>query len=145
MKNYNIIAPEEKNFCICSCLQAIFDFEGKKFAQKDIAKKLNFGKEGFKVHDNQIKKFLFEIGFNYVFYWRNETPLNEPELVLDDMKKDHGLIGIKHHSYLFYDFKYPKIQLKDPNDGKIKIKEYNQMIKEMYNTEGFFALIKKIN
>lgn len=145
MKNYNLIASEEKNFCVCSCLQAIFDFEGKKISQKDISKKLNLGKEGFKIHDDKIKEFLFETGFNYVFYWRNETPLNEPELVLDDMKKEHGLVGIKNHSYLFYDFKYPKVQLIDPNDKKIKTQDYDEMIKEMYNSEGFFALIKKIN
>jgi len=136
---------EKNNYCICAVLQNIFlDYKITK-SQDEIALNLTPDKNGFRVNDDKIKNFLKSNGFDYNFYWRNETPLNEPELVLDEMKKDHGLIGIKHHSYLFYDFKYPKIQLKDPNDGKIKIKEYNQMIKEMYNTEGFFALIKKIN
>lgn len=149
MKNYNIIIPEEKNFCVCSCLQAIFDFEGKKISQKDISKKLTPSNNGcgFKVHDKNIKKFLFESGFNYLFYWRNETPFNEPELLLEDMKKEknHGLIGIKNHSYVLSDFKYPELKLIDPNDKKIKIKNYDQMIKEMHNTEGFFTLIQRIN
>jgi len=60
------------------------------------------------------------------------------------MIKDHGLVGINHHLYLFYDFNYPKLNLIDPVDGKIKLKDYDKMIKEMYKTEGFSGLIKKI-
>lgn len=144
MKNYDVTIPQEKNFCICSCLQAIFYFEGIKISQKDISKKLTSSNGGFKADDEKIKRFLSEMGFEYNFYWRNETLLNEPELVLEDMKKHHGLIGVKDHAYVFYDFKYPQINLIDPNDQEIKTKDYNQIIKEMYNTEGFFGLIKKL-
>lgn len=149
MKNYNITSPEENNFCVCSCLEAILNFEGMKMSQKNIAEKLTPSNNGcgFKIHDNKTKKFLFKYGFNYEFYWRNTTPFNEPDLVLEDMKNDnnHGLIGIKDHCFLFYDFKYPELKLIDPNNKKIKIKDYETMIKEMYNTEGFFVLIKRIN
>ena len=148
MKNYNLIIPEEKDFCICSCLQAILNFEGKNIGQKDISKRLTLANGcGFKVNDEKIKKFFFDMGFNYVFYWENETPFNEPELVLEDMKRErgHGLVGIKDHSFLFYDFKYPELKLIDPNDKEIKIKNYAQLIKEMYDAKGFFALIKRIN
>lgn len=147
MKNYNIIIPEKKNFCVCSCLQAILNFEGKNISQKNISEKLTPSNNGcgFKVNDNKIKRFLFERGFNYEFYWRNETPFNEPELILEDIEreKNHGLVGIKDHVFLFYNFKYPELKLIDPNDKKIKTKDYSKLIKEMYNTEGFFALIKK--
>ena len=144
MKNYNLIPQEKDNYCVCSVLQAIFDYHGKKLNQKDISKKLTSSEKGFKINDDQIKIFLIEMGFDYIFYWRNETPLNEPGVVLDDMKKNHGLVGINHHIYLYYDFNYPKLILIDPLDGKIKLKDYNKMIKEMNKTEGFFGLIKKI-
>ena len=144
MKNYNLIPQEKDNYCVCSVLQAIFDFHGKKLNQKDISKKLKSSEKGFKVNDDRIKNFLFEMGFDYIFYWRNETPLNEPWIVLDEMKKDHGLVGINHHIYLFYDFDYPKLNLIDPLDGKIKFKDYDTMIEEMCKTEGFFGLIKYI-
>ena len=36
------------------------------------------------------------------------------------------------------------LNLIDPLDGKIKLKDYDEMIKEMYKTEVFFGLIKKI-
>jgi ABC-type bacteriocin/lantibiotic exporter with double-glycine peptidase domain len=144
MKNYNLIPQEKDNYCVCSVLQAVFDFHGKRLNQKDISKKLTSSEKGFKINDDQIKIFLTEMGFDYIFYWRNETPLNEPWLVLDDMKKDHGLVGINQHIYLFYDFNYPKLNLIDPLDGEIKLKDYNKMIKEMYKTEGFFGLIRKI-
>ena len=143
MNNYNLIPQEKDNCCVCSVLQAIFDFHGKKLNQKDISKKLTPSEKGFKINDDQIKIFLNEMGFDYIYYWRNETPLNEPCLVLDNMIKDHGLVGINHHMYLFYDFNYPKLSLIDPSDGKIKLKDYDKMIKEMYKTEVFFGLIKK--
>ena len=144
MKRYDIIPPEEKNFCVVSCLQAILGLEGIKINQEDISKKLTPAKDGFKVHDKRIKNFLFEFGFDYTFYWKDETPFNEPESVLEDMRKDHGLVGIDNHSYVFYDFKYPELKLIDPNNAQIKTKDYCQMIKEMCNTKGFFSLIKKL-
>ena len=45
-------------------------------------------------------------------------------IVLDDMKKDHGLVGINHHMYLFYDFNSPKLNLANPFDGEMKLKDY---------------------
>ena len=53
------------------------------------------------------------------------------------MIKDHGLVRINHHMYLFQDFTYPKLSLIDPFDGKIKFMDYDKMIKEIYKT-GFF-------
>ena len=58
--------------------------------------------------------------------------MNLPWLVLDDMKKDHGLVGINHHIYLFYDFNYPKLNLTDPSDGKIKLKEFSLNYNYLY-------------
>ncbi len=47
----------------------------------------------------------------------------------------------KQEEYLFLRSKY----FKDPLDGKIKLKDYDKMIKEMYKTEGYYGLIKKNN
>jgi len=47
-----------------------------------------------------------EIGFDFTFYWRNETPFNEPCLILHDMLIDYGLVGINQHIYLFYGFNF---------------------------------------
>jgi len=124
-------------------LQAILNSHGIKLSQEDISKKLTPSEKGFKINDDLIKLFLVEMGFEYLFYWRNETPLNEPWLVLDDMKKDHGLVGINNHLYLLNDFNYPTLHLIDPSDGKIKLKDYYEMIYEMNETVGFFGLIKK--
>ena len=107
MKNYKLIPQEKDNYCVCSVLQAIFNSHGKRINQKDIPEKLTSSEQGSKINDTQIRNFLIEIGFDYTFYWRNETPLNEPYLVLDDMLIDHGLVGINHHIYLFYVFNYP--------------------------------------
>jgi len=143
MKNYKLIPQEKDNYCVCSVLQAIFDYHGIRISQEDISEKLTSCEKGFKVNDDQIRNLLNELGFDFTFYWRNETPLNEPCLVLDDMILDHGLVGINHHIYLLYDFNYPKLDLIDPIDGKIKAKDYDKMIEEMYKTKGYFGLIKK--
>lgn len=144
MRNYNITPPEEKNFCVPSCLQAILRYEGINIGQKDIAKKLSEAEEGFKVHDEQIKQFLYELGFEYMPYWWNETPFHEPDLVLEEMNEHQGIIGIKNHAHIFYDYKPYKLGIIDPNDKSIKIKEYYPLIREMSETEGFFGLIKRL-
>ena len=144
MKNYSLIPQEKDDYCVCSVLQAIFDFHRIELNQRDISKKLTPSEKGLKINDDRIKVFLSEMGFDYKFYWRNETPIDEPWLVLEDMKKYHGLVGINHHMFLFSDFNYPKLNLIDPMDGKIKLKDYDSMIEEMYRTEGFFGLIKNI-
>ena len=58
MKNYKLIPQEKDNSCVCSVLQAIFDFHGKNLNQKDISKKLTPSEKGFKINDDQIKIFL---------------------------------------------------------------------------------------
>ena len=144
MKKYNLIPQEKENFCVCAVLQAIFDVDGLRVNQEDISGRLTVCEKGFKMNDDRVKTFLNEMGYDFWFYWRNETPLNEPWLVLDDMKQDHGLVGIDCHMYLFSDFDYPGVNLIDPSDGKIISKEYDEMVREMCETEGFFGLIKKI-
>lgn len=138
MKNFNLIPQEKDSYCVCSVLQAIFDFHEGRLNQEDISERLTCCGKGFKINDDCMKIFLNEMGYDYFFYWRNETPLNEPWLVLDDMKKDHGLVGIDHHIYLFFDFNYPDVNLIDPSDGKIKSMDYYEMVKKMCETEGFW-------
>ncbi len=60
------------------------------------------------------------------------------------MNKDHGLVGTNHRMYLFYDFKYPNLDLVNHLDGKIKLEDHDKMIKEMYIKESFAGLIEKI-
>ena len=49
MKNYNLIPQEKDNYCVCSVLQAIFDFYGKRLNQKDISERLTSSEKRFKL------------------------------------------------------------------------------------------------
>jgi len=111
MKNYKIIPQEKDNYCVCSVLQAIFDFHGISISQEAISGKLTSCEKDFKVNDDQIRNLLNDMGFDFTFYWKTETPLNEPCMFLDDMLLDPGLVGINHHIYLLYDFNYPHISI----------------------------------
>lgn len=145
MNNYDIVPQEKNNYCVCSVLQAIFKKYSIEISQNEIANSLTPSEKGFEVYDKNIKNFIESLGFEYEFYWRNETPLNEPELVLENMIAHQGFIGINDHTYLFVDYKYPNVKMIDPEKGKLKTKEYHSMIKEMYDyKKGFFGLIKKV-
>ena len=145
MKTYNLIPQEKDNFCICSCLQAIFDKYNIKISQKEISKNLNPSKNGFYVDDDKIKKFLIKNKFEYFYYAYNATPFNEPDMLLNEMNENEGFIGINSHIYLLTEFKEPLLNLINPLDNKPLIKNIYNTINEMQEKYGFFGLVKKLN
>jgi len=146
MQRYNLIPQEKKRYCVCSVLQAIFDFHGIKVSQDEIALKLNSGKRGgLYIHDEKMRSLMLGMGFNYSFFKYNKTPFNEPDMLLRDMAEEHGIIGIENHLYLLEEFKDPVLTLIDPEgDAEIKRDLYD-VISEMERSTGIFGLVKKLD
>ncbi len=142
MKSYNLIPQERNNYCICSVLQAIFNNNKINLSQKEIADNLTPSDKGFLPHDDTIKNFLRSRGFEYFFYWYNETPFNEPDELLRDMNKYEGIIGIKSHIYLLKNFNDPILEIINPENNKVFRKDIYETLKEMKKLEGFFGLVK---
>ncbi len=144
MKKYNLIPQEKNNFCVCSVLQSIFNKYDISMSQKEISKNLTPTEKGFNIDDKKIKNFLNNNGFLYTPYWKNETPFNEPENVLEDIIKHDGFIGIKDHVYLVNYFNDPDIIITDPADISKIEKNLYSVRKEMEDSgNGYFCLIKK--
>ena len=96
-----------------------------------------------KIDDKKIISFLNNKGFSYTPYWKNETPFNEPENVLEEIIKYDGFIGIKDHVYLVNDFDDPKITITDPADVSKIEKNLYSVRKEMEESgNGYFCLLK---
>ena len=144
MKNYNLISQEKNNFCICSCLQAIFNKHNIKISQEEIAGNLNPSKNGFYVDDDKIKEFLIKNKFEYSYYPYNATPFNEPDILLKEMNENEGFIGINSHIYLLTKFKDPLLNLINPLDNKPLRKNIYNTMNEMQEKYGFFGLLKYI-
>lgn len=144
MDNHYLIPQEKWNYCVCSALQAVFFKYGIKISQKEISEKLTPTNKGFRVDDKKIKIFMKELGFDYEFYWYNETPFNEPDELLKEMKKA-GIVGINNHVYLMCNFKDPDLVLGNPKNGWAGNYNLYKVIEEMEKSKkGFFGLIKKI-
>ncbi len=146
MKTYNLMPQEKEDFCVCSCLQAIFDKYNIKISQEKIAKNLTPAEKGFKIHDRAFENFVNAKGFCFEFYWYNETPFNEPDFLLEEINENEGFIGINSHTYLLESFNYPNIKLIDPENRSIKEYTMKKMYKDMQkDNEGFFGLVKKLS
>jgi hypothetical protein len=144
MKNYKIKIQEEDNFCLCSVLQAIFKKHEIYFSQIEIAKNLTPSEKGFFADDFRIKNFLNNNKFNYEFYFYDKTPFNEPDMLLREMDKHHGIIGIKNHVYLLNEFQDPILQIINPKDNKIIKNNIYLIRREMQEEDGFFGLLEYI-
>ena len=139
-----IIPQERDNHCVCSVVQAVLKGKGIDLSQKEIADQLTLGREGFLVQDERMKTFLSAKGLKYEFYWRDETPFNEPYSVLEEMRDHAGIIGVGSHAYLFRHLNGNEVHLIDPKNGKEVKKDYYDLLREMGNSEGCFGLIKKV-
>ena len=117
MKDYNLTPQERANYCICSILQAIFRRHGIDVSQQEIAGGLTPSEKGFLNHDKSFREFLRAQGFEYHFYWHNETPFNEPDMVLADMHHNDGIIGINSHAYLLTHFRDSVLGMINPKDN----------------------------
>ncbi|MCP6727634.1 MAG: hypothetical protein KJI69_06510 [Patescibacteria group bacterium] len=145
MSSIELEIQKEWNFCFCSALQTIFKKHDIKISQEDIANNLTPSTNGFLVDDFKIREFMKRNGFSYDFYWNNETPFNEPDILLNEMNEHNGILGIKNHVYLLKYFKDPKIEMINPESGKVIQTDIYQTLREMENTYGFFGLIKYIH
>lgn len=145
MEDLLIKIQEESNLCLCSVIQTILEDNNIYTSQGEIANNLTHSKNGFVAHDEEIKGFFREQGFEYHFYWHNETPFNEPDSVLREMDKNYGVVGIDTHTYLLRSFKDPAVEIVDPRKGEIVISPLYDVLESMRKTGGFFGLVKKMN
>lgn len=145
MKPYNLTSQENNNWCILSCLQSILQYDKRlNIPQTNIAKELTQDKNGFKIEDEKIKYFMNSRGFSYEWFWYNETPLNEPDSLLWEMRKEHGIIGLNNHTFLLKEFQDPVLTLIDPKDCMQSDKNLFALLREMQSVGGGFGLIKKL-
>ena len=141
---YALTPQEREDYCLCSILQAILERHGIKVSQSEIAKDLTPSKNGFLVYDERMKDFLELKGFEYLFYWHDETPFNERDTVLEEMRANNGIIGVGKHVYLLEVFEYPVVKMIDPENGQVRVRNLVEMVKEMQDSEGFFGVVKKV-
>jgi len=141
-----VLIPQEKdNYCVCSVLQGIFRKYHKLINQEDIAKNLTSTKRGFYVDDKRFKDFLNKNGFEYQYYFHNQTSFNEPDTLLLEMNKSNGFLGHHEHVYLLSEYIDPVVTLIDPANNDVLTNELSDLMKEMRKGEGFFGLVKKLN
>ena len=143
---YDLKIQEKANYCINSALQAIFKSENLKISQDGIALNLEPSNKGFYLYGAKISHFLRDNGFGNEYSFENQTPFNEPDMLLKEIGNGHLFMGWKNHIRLVEDFKDPLVKYIDPKDGKTKLKELIEILSEMKKgKDGFFGLLKKIN
>lgn len=148
MKNYDLSLQRKRDWCVPACLQAILRYEGVEITQERIIKQLNELENGLVLaNDEKIKSFMRRNGFNYRFYFCDETPFNEPDFLLNEMSKanNHGIVGVNTHAFLLIDFKDPLLKLLDPGNGKIVTRDICDLDLEMREkSNGGYGLVEKI-
>jgi hypothetical protein len=144
-KNLSLIRQEKNYYCLCAVLSYIFSNDGNLKSQDYIASRLTRTKDGFRIDDENIKNFLNEQGYDYSFYWWNETPFNEPDSLLEEIMSNDGFVGIGKHVKLVVGFEYPWITFIDPETEKIKDMKYMQLMSSLQEKDGGFGLLKKLD
>lgn len=140
------LTPQEKeNYCVCSVLQGVFRKYHLFVNQEDIAKNLTPSEKGFYVDDKRFKDFLNKNGFEYEYYFHNQTPFNEPDTLLLEMNKENGFLGHHNHVYLLDEYIDPIVNLIDPSNSYSVSNELSDLMVKMMEGKGFFGLIKKLN
>lgn len=141
------MTQEKSNYCLCSILQDILLFDNIHLSQDEIAKNLTPTKNGFKFDDDKIKNFLKNKGFEYNFYWWNQTPLNEPDSLLAEIAENDGFIGIEDHTYRVLEFEDPMITVLDPANCTESPRDisYFYLMNTLRKEDGGFGLIKHIH
>ena len=145
MKKYNLTPQERDNFCVCSVLQAVFRKYGLEYSQEQIALELTPSENGFHIDDSRMNHLMERENFDYTFFKYNETPFNEPDMLLRDMNSNHGIIGINSHVFLLSYFRDPVLSVIDPGKGEKLEKNLYEVLNDMKNLYGGFGLIKHIN
>jgi hypothetical protein len=138
---------ERNNYCLCSVLSDIFLDYDIRMSQKDIARNLTPSEKGFKGDDNKIRNFLREKGFDYNFYWWNQTPFNEPDSLLIEISENNGFVAFGDHAVRVLEFDDPKVVVLDPascNESPTDL-DYNFLISRLRESDGGFGLLKYIH
>lgn len=136
---------ERNDYCVCAVLSDIFLNYNIILPQDEIAKRLTPTEKGFNIEDEKFVNFMKLVGFDYNFYWWNQTPFNEPGSILEDISKNEGFLGLKNHTYRVIEFSDPLIRVIDPKDGGDKDFSLGNLMKEFGEFDGGFGLIKRIN
>jgi len=141
------MVQEKNNYCLCSILSDILLDSKIIISQRDIAQKLTSTQKGFKADDNKIKEFMKKNGFEYTFYWWNQTPLNEPDSLLKEISEHQGFIGLKNHAYRVLEFEDPMITVLDPANCTESPRDfsYSYLMHMLREVDGGFGLIKYIH
>ena len=141
------MVQENNNYCLCSILSDIFLDYNIKISQDEIAKNLTPTPKGFRADDNKIKEFLKDKGFNYEFYWWNQTPFHEPDSLLKEISENQGFIGIEDHLYRVLEFEDPMIVVLDPANVNEAPRDfdYSYLMHKLREVNGGFGLIKHIH
>jgi ABC-type bacteriocin/lantibiotic exporter with double-glycine peptidase domain len=139
---YCLTPQEKENYCACSVLQAIFRSHGIEISQEDIFNNLTPSEKGVILIDEKFSNFIKQNGFDYEFYFHNETPFNEPEIILEQDK--NIFLGWDNHLRLLTSFSDPKVKFLDPKDAK----EYSKDLREIRHLmskdkKGLFGIITK--
>jgi hypothetical protein len=136
---------KKNNYCLCSILSDIFLDYNIKISQDEIAKNLTPTPKGFNADDNKIKNFMREKGFEYNFYWWNQTPFNEPDSLLVEIAENQGFVGIEEHAYRVLEFEDPMITIIDPVGESPREINYYSVMDSLRKVDGGFGLIKHIH
>ncbi|MDP4039551.1 MAG: hypothetical protein Q8P57_03150 [Candidatus Pacearchaeota archaeon] len=145
MEPPGLIPQRKPTFCVCSILQGILNNHGIQISQEEIANNLTPSAKGHRVDDHKIKDFLRLKGFEYNFYWHNETPFNEPLDLVDEISINHGLMAYGTHAYRIIRFEYPFIVAEDPADSSRRRFEFRALMREIGERGGGFGLIRRLD
>jgi hypothetical protein len=136
---------DKNNYCLVSILSDIFLGYGITKSQDEIANNLTPAKYGFRADDKKIKSFVNSLGLKYDFYWWNETPLNEPFDLIEEITDNWGFIGMGNHAYRVMALKdNDEIIVKNPKDDSFEGFNYFDVMKKLSKKDGGFGLIKKL-
>jgi hypothetical protein len=138
--NYNLTPQEKNNYCACSVLQSIFREYRIEKSQEDIFRNLTPSEKGVVLIDEKFSEFVRSQGFNYQFYFYNETPFNEPDMILKE--KGNMFFTWDKHVRLIENFEDPLVKFIDPLDGKKDTKDLRKVMNIMSKyKDGLFGII----
>lgn len=138
------MTQEKDNYCLCAILSDIFLDYNITTPQKEIAKNLTPTQKGFRADDNKIKDLLRKNGFDYNFYWWNQTPFHEPDSLLNEISNNQGFICIEDHAYRVLEFEDSMIILIDPvSESSTEVNYYSTMDK-LRKFDGGFGLLRHV-
>lgn len=129
---------------MCSVISDIFSNYNIIKSQDEIAKNLTPTKYGFRADDNKIKDFMKSEGFNYEFYWWNETPFNEPYSLIKEIEINDGFIGIGNHVLRVLEYEDPMIVVLDPANEYPEDFSYSHLMNQLTKSDGGFGLVRKL-